>query len=120
MLALAGVTLTLTGGGGGGLVMVTAALPAADDATMLVACTVTVAGVGTLAGALYRPLVEIVPNAILPPATPFTSQVTDWFELLATIAENCLDVPAWTLALAGVTLTLTGGAGGVVIVTAAL
>ena len=38
--------------------------------------TETVAGDGTLAGALYNPAVEIVPAAAVPPATPFTLQVT--------------------------------------------
>ena len=74
-LALDGFTLTLTGSGG--LVMVTAALPIAVATTLLVACTVTVAGDGTLDGAVYKPLVETVPTELLPPAMPLTSHVTD-------------------------------------------
>ncbi len=47
--ALAGETLTVTGGAVD--VMVTAAVPTADGIAWLVACTVTVAGVGTVDGA---------------------------------------------------------------------
>ena len=43
--------------------------------------TVTVFGVGSDAGAVYRPLASIVPTVVLPPAVPFTAQITV-FELL--------------------------------------
>ena len=38
--------------------------------------TVTVAGVGTTAGAKYNPALEIVPTVELPPLMPFTCQFT--------------------------------------------
>jgi hypothetical protein len=44
--------------------------------------------VGTACGALYEPEDEIVPVIELPPATPFTSQVTFWFEFPWTAAVN--------------------------------
>jgi hypothetical protein len=47
-----------------------------------VAVTVTCAGFGTAPGAVYSPLLEIVPFAA-PPATP---QVTAVFELPVTVA----------------------------------
>src|SRR5262249_27526428 len=63
--------------GGAGFVMVTAALPTAVGTALLAACTVTVAGEGAIAGAVYRPLIEsIKPTELFPPIVPFTSQVT--------------------------------------------
>lgn len=55
----------------------------------LTAVTVTVAGLGTDEGALYSPLVLIVPVDVLPPATPFTFQVTCVLVLPETVAVNC-------------------------------
>jgi hypothetical protein len=43
---------------------------------LLVAPMFTVNGVGTVAGAVYRPIESIVPTVELPPATPFTDQFT--------------------------------------------
>lgn len=47
---------------------------------------------------------EIVPVAGLPPATPFTDQVTEVFDVLLTVAVNCLLLPATTVAVNGETL----------------
>src|SRR5271165_1441321 len=33
-------------------------------------------GSGTMAGAVYRPVLEMVPTAALPPGIPFTDQIT--------------------------------------------
>jgi len=55
-LALAGEMATVTGGAG--LVLATDALPTAEVTAVLVACTVTVAGDGTIEGAVYRPPIE--------------------------------------------------------------
>ena len=53
-------------------------------------CAVTVTGlVGTLDGAVYRPVKEIVPTKELPPATPFTSQFTAVLVVPETVAVNC-------------------------------
>ena len=45
------------------------------------AVTVTVAGDGTVAGAVYSPAVEIAPTVALPPVTVFTCQVTCVFSV---------------------------------------
>lgn len=50
--ALVGEIVTLMGGGGGGPVIVTDAVPVTAGVVLLVACTVTVAGVGATLGAL--------------------------------------------------------------------
>ena len=43
----------------------------------------------------------MVPAALFPPATPFTSQVTAVFDAPVTVAVNCWLPPAGTLADAG-------------------
>ena len=55
---------------------------------LLVAVMVTVAGVGTDTGAVYRPILDIVPTAKFPPTTPFTDHVAAVFVLFATLAVN--------------------------------
>jgi hypothetical protein len=73
------------------------------------AVTETVDGDGAVAGAVYRPAVEIVPTVELPPVTPFTCQVTDPFTPFVTVALNCwLPEPAVTLAMDGEIETATG------------
>src|SRR5207248_10125710 len=69
--------------------MVTLALSLFVGSAMLVALTDTCAGLGTWAGAVYRPEEEIVPTAAVPPATPFTSQVTFLLLVLVTVAVSC-------------------------------
>lgn len=54
----------------------------------------------------------IVPTDALPPATPFTFQVTFEFEVPVTVALNVCVAPARTVAGFGVTLTLMLGGGG--------
>ena len=54
----------------------------------LVAATVTLPE-GTLEGAVYKPPVEMVPTAELPPRIPFTLQVTVVFDIPLTVATNC-------------------------------
>jgi hypothetical protein len=56
---------------------------AAETAVM-----VTVAGVGTLIGAVYTPEVEIIPTVALPPAMPLTLQFTVVFVEPVTVAVN--------------------------------
>ena len=48
--------------------------------------TVTLALVGRIAGAVKMPTAEIVPVAVLPPLTPFTSQLTFVFVLPVIVA----------------------------------
>jgi hypothetical protein len=73
----------------------------------LVAVTVTVDGVGTVVGAVYSAVEElldaIVPSVELPPTTPFTLQVTSALSppLPVTVTENSCAPPVATLALAG-------------------
>ena len=55
--------------------------------------TVTVAGFGTLEGAVYRPELEMVPCEVSPPAIPFTCQVTAVLEEFWTVAVNCCVCP---------------------------
>lgn len=70
------------------------------------AVTVTVAGLGTVAGAVYKPAVEIVPTVLLPAVTPFTCHVTAVLLVFFRVAVNCCVVPAVTLAVVGATETL--------------
>src|SRR5437764_207988 len=81
------------------------------------AVTVTAAGFGTTAGAVYRPELDIVPTVALPPLTPFTCQVTAVLLVFCTVAVNCCVPPAPTVADAGEIVTRTAVVG--VVVTAA-
>ncbi|MGH9208426.1 MAG: hypothetical protein ACRD1G_18045, partial [Acidimicrobiales bacterium] len=71
------------------------------------AATVTVAGLGTAAGAVYSPDVETVPTVALPPVTPFTCQVTAVLLVPVTVAVNCCVVPTCTDAEVGAIETAT-------------
>jgi hypothetical protein len=70
------------------------------------AVTVTVAGLGTVAGAVYKAAVEIVPTVALPPVTPLTCHVTALLLVFFSVAENCCVAPAVTVAVVGETETL--------------
>jgi hypothetical protein len=104
-----GDTVTVIGGGAGG-VTVTVADPTADGLCALVAWTVTVAGLGTAAGALYTPEVEIVPTVEFPLTTPLTLQVTPVLVAFLTVAVNVCVALTATDALPGATDTVTAGA----------
>jgi hypothetical protein len=56
--------------------IVIAAVPLVLASAILTASIVRPPDAGTLAGAQYTPLEDMVPAAAFPPATPFTSQVT--------------------------------------------
>ena len=73
---------------GGAAVTVTWVDPDSFGSAADTAPTVTVAGDGTAAGAVYIPVPEIVPIVALPPPTPFTFQVTTVFAVFFTLAEN--------------------------------
>jgi hypothetical protein len=92
---------------GTGFCNVTALLPVAVESAELTARTVTVLEPGTVLGAAYTPDELIVPVAELPPATPFTSQVTERFDEPLTVALKDCIAPARTLALGGATVTVT-------------
>ena len=89
---------------------------------VLVAVTLTWASVGTALGAVYTPVELIFPTVALPPAMPFTAQVTVVTEAFLTVALNFSQRPVLIAAEAGVMLTITagGGGGGLVMVTVAL
>jgi hypothetical protein len=77
----------------------------------LVAVTVTVCAEVIDAGAVYRPLVEIVP------ADGLIAQVTAVFVEPETEAVNCCVLPAWRLTLDGAKLIVTVGCEPAVMVT---
>jgi len=66
--------------------------------TVIVCCPVVV-------GAVYSPVVEMIPTVAFPPVTPSTAHVTAVFEDPVTVAWNCCVAPAWMAALTGVTAT---------------
>jgi hypothetical protein len=92
-------------------VMVTLAVPLFVLSAAETAFTVTVAGLGTAAGAVYRPALEIVPADAFPPLTPLTCQVTAVLVVLPTAAVNCCVCPVCNDADPGLTLTVTAGGG---------
>jgi hypothetical protein len=111
--AVSGGVPEIVGGAGAVATTVAVAVPVFVESCDDTAVIVTAACAGTVAGAVYRPLDEIVPTVELPPATPLTCQVTVVSVALLTVAWNaCVPVPATTAAVAGVTATDTGGAVG--------
>jgi hypothetical protein len=90
-----------------GFTTVTVAEADAAGSATLVAIIVTVAGTGTVAGAVYRPPTVTVPTVALPPATPFTVHVTAVLAVPVTVAVNCCDAPVTKVALVGTNDTLT-------------
>lgn len=73
----------------------------------LVATSVTVAGEGALAGAVYNPPLETVPQVEPLHPVPESVQRTDVLVLPVTVAENCCCPPVTTRAVDGSTLTET-------------
>jgi hypothetical protein len=89
-----------------------------DDADLVgsickAAVTVTVAGLGTISGAVNRPESLIVPTVEFPPCIEFTCQVTAELPAFCTFAVNGTVVPAKGCAEAGDTVTTIAGGGGV-------
>jgi cellobiose-specific phosphotransferase system component IIC len=70
----------------------------------LVAVTVTVVALATLAGAVYRP-VELT----VPVPTGLILQVRAVLLVFVTVAVNCCVWPPYNVAVAGLTITATGG-----------
>ncbi len=64
-----------------------------DESTWATAVTVTTDGSGSLQIDLYKPVAEMVPKVELPPAIPFTFQVTAVLAF-STVAVNCCVPPA--------------------------
>src|SRR5438067_292234 len=89
--------------------MVTVAVETMVGVAVIAACTVTAAGLGTTDGAEYNPFASMKPACELPPATPFTDQVTPWVEEFCTVAVNCFVV--WVITVADDGDTVTDGPG---------
>jgi hypothetical protein len=88
--------------------IVTDAMPDLVESTTDVAVTTTSAGLGTAAGAVYKPLLVIVPHAAplqLPLKLHFTAVLLVFF----TVAVNCCWAPVTTWTLAGETVTAIPG-----------
>jgi len=90
-----------------GATTVTVAEPTAEGVAALDAVIVTLPPLGTTAGALYKPAVEMSPTVEFPPATPLTLQFTNCVVELVTVAVNCCDALVTTVAAAGLTVTDT-------------
>src|SRR5271157_3531377 len=84
-----------------GAVIVTIAEPEGLLSAELMALTVTTAGLGTEAGAVYNPEELTVPTIELPPRMLFTLQVIVVLVGLTTVALNCTTPPAGTDAETG-------------------
>jgi len=95
-LAALGETLTEVG-----VAVVTVTVADADfvESACEVAVTVACGGFGTVAGAVYSPLLEMVPFE----APPATLQATAVFDVPVTLAVNCCVLPTATLAAVGAT-----------------
>ena len=61
----------------------------------------------------------MVPTVELPPATPFTDQVTAVLVVPVTVAVNCTLVPAGVVESVGATVTVAFTGGGVMVTIAA-
>ncbi len=94
------------------LVTVTCAEPDFVGSATLAAAIVTVALLGKSAGAVYKPVAEIVPTALFPPNTPLTLHVTAVLLAFVTSAENSCVFPSNTELNCGVTFTMMEGGGG--------
>jgi fumarate reductase subunit D len=95
---------------GAGFTTVTNAVADRVGSVTLAACTVTTFGTGGTAGALYNPVLSIVPSVVFPPATPSTDHVAPWFELPVTLSVNCCVCPTITVCAGGFTTTTTSTA----------
>src|SRR6202051_3053071 len=100
-LAATGEMTTETFDGVDVAVTVSAAVPDFIVSLCEIARTVTCAGLGTALGAVYSPVLEIVPFAL----PPTTLQLTALFDVSATVAVNCRAVPTTTFTPVGVMLT---------------
>src|SRR6516162_3619566 len=85
------------------VVKFTVALPEAVP-SVLVAVTVTWAGV-TVPGAVYKPLLEMLPEAAFDGFTAVMDHVTPGFAAPTTAAVNCCCSPAAKVTLCGLTVT---------------
>src|SRR5947207_15185844 len=75
------------------------------------AATVTMAGFGTTAGAVYRPELDIVPTVALPPITPLTRSEERRVGEDSTVAVNCCVPLDTTVADTGDIVKITNDVG---------
>jgi hypothetical protein len=90
------------------LVIVTIALPTLVPSATLDAWSVTVAGLGSICGAVNIPFAEIVPIVEFPDGTSFTLQLTPGAAVFEALATNVTDAPRNTDAVAGLMFTAIG------------
>lgn len=90
-----------------GAVSVTVALPTLVVSACEVAVMTCVMLAGKIVGAVYRPVVLIVPMFALPPCVPLTAHVTAVLVEPVTVAVNCCVVPPARLAVVGEMVTET-------------
>jgi len=74
-----------------------------------VAVTVTTAGLGTIAGAVYKPAEVIAPHLEPEQPAPEMLHDTDVFEVPVTCAANCREAEGASLTEVGETVTVTTG-----------
>jgi hypothetical protein len=74
-----------------------------------VAVTVTTAGLGTIAGAVYNPAEVIAPQLEPEQPAPEILHDTDVFEVPVTCAENCFEAEGASLTEVGEMVTVTTG-----------
>jgi hypothetical protein len=85
-VAVFGETVTATAGGA---VIVTVALAVLVESAWDVAVIVTVAGLGTVPGAVYKPFASMLPQLVPEHPLPVTVQVTAVSFVFDTVAVNC-------------------------------
>ena len=102
-IALVGVIVTTTG-----ITIVIVAEPVVCPSAMDTALIVTIAGLGAVSGAVYRPLEETVPQLAPEQPDPTTLQSTPVIVVPVTFAVNCSVRPIGTCAEAGERLTSIG------------
>ena len=76
---------------------------------------VIVSGEGSVAGAVYTPLVEIVPTVAFPPATPFTDHVSVSFVIDGT--NVCVEPTRTSAELGEIVNVVLSGGGALVVAT---
>ena len=92
-----------------GVITVTCAEAALLVSAFDVAVTVTTAGWGTIAGAVYQPAAVIMPQPEPAQPVPETLHDTAVFELPVTCAENCREAEGASVAEIGEMVILTTG-----------
>ncbi len=72
---------------------------------------------GLVAGAVYEPLLEILPYVELPPRIPLTDHTTPVFAIPVTVAEYCCTVETRIFTFGGFTETVAKGVAAIAVKT---